>query len=127
MFWRVSCFSFPPKSLLVLIEVDSIARVGVSFEKVYFANLVGMWTLVPQDEQSSVPGLGKETPGNLSCSPRSVPSGLPPSPECFFDLAVRDVEMALAAFVLARTTEVRSGALESDVPDESSANTAVAA
>src|ERR1700686_2471957 len=36
----------------------------------------------------------------------------------FFDIAVRDVEMALAAFVLARITEVRSDALETDVPRE---------
>jgi uncharacterized membrane protein YphA (DoxX/SURF4 family) len=34
----------------------------------------------------------------------------------FFDIAVRDVEMALAAFVLARMTEVRSIALENSVP-----------
>ena len=45
----------------------------------------------------------------------------------FFDVAVRDVEMALAAFVLARMTEVRSDALQSDVPRERSANGAVAA
>jgi hypothetical protein len=30
----------------------------------------------------------------------------------FFDIAVRDVEMALAAFVLARMTEVRQEALQ---------------
>lgn len=30
----------------------------------------------------------------------------------YFDVAVRDVEMALAAFVLARLSEVRAGALE---------------
>lgn len=35
----------------------------------------------------------------------------------FFDIAVRDVEMALAAFVLARMTEVRSDALNSEVPN----------
>jgi hypothetical protein len=45
----------------------------------------------------------------------------------FFDIAVRDVEMALAAFVLARMTEVRSDVLQSDVPHERSANAAVAA
>ena len=39
----------------------------------------------------------------------------------FFDIAVRDVEMALAAFVLARMTEVRSDALQSGVPHERSA------
>jgi len=38
----------------------------------------------------------------------------------FFDVAVRDVEMALAAYVLARMTEVRSDALQSDVPQEGS-------
>jgi uncharacterized membrane protein len=38
----------------------------------------------------------------------------------FFDVAVRDIEMALAAFVLARITEARSVALESSVPRESS-------
>jgi uncharacterized membrane protein YphA (DoxX/SURF4 family) len=32
----------------------------------------------------------------------------------FFDIAVRDVEIALAAFVLARMTEVRSDTLQSD-------------
>jgi uncharacterized membrane protein YphA (DoxX/SURF4 family) len=45
----------------------------------------------------------------------------------FFDVAVRDVEMALAAFVLARMTEVRSNALKSEVQHEPSANTVVAA
>ena len=34
----------------------------------------------------------------------------------FFDIAVRDVEMALAAFVLARITEVRRDVLQSDLP-----------
>jgi hypothetical protein len=36
----------------------------------------------------------------------------------FFDVAVRDVEMAVAAFVLARMTEVRTAALQSGVPHE---------
>jgi hypothetical protein len=45
----------------------------------------------------------------------------------FFDVAVRDVEMALTAFVLARMTEVRSDALLSDVPHEGSARGPVAA
>ena len=45
----------------------------------------------------------------------------------FFDVAVRDVEMAVAAFVLARMTEVRSNALQSDVSRERSANAVVAA
>jgi len=45
----------------------------------------------------------------------------------FFDVAVRDVEMALAAFVLARMTEVRRDALESDVPHDRRENAAVAA
>jgi hypothetical protein len=44
----------------------------------------------------------------------------------FFDIAVRDLEMALAAFVLARMTEVRSDALQNDVPQERSTNAAVA-
>ena len=44
----------------------------------------------------------------------------------FFDIAVRDLEMALAAFVLARMTEVRRDALRSETPHERSAN-AVAA
>ena len=44
----------------------------------------------------------------------------------FFDIAVRDIEMALAAFVLARMTEVRSDALQNDVPQERSTNAAVA-
>jgi hypothetical protein len=45
----------------------------------------------------------------------------------FFDIAVRDLEMALGAFVLARMTEVRSDALQNDVPQERSTNAAVAA
>jgi hypothetical protein len=45
----------------------------------------------------------------------------------FFDVAVRDVEMALAAFVLARMTEVRSEAQQSNVPHEQSVNAVVAA
>ena len=36
----------------------------------------------------------------------------------FFDIAVRDIEMALAAFVLARMTEARSDALQSAAPNE---------
>ncbi len=44
-----------------------------------------------------------------------------------FDVAVRDVEMALAAFVLARMTEVRSDALQSDIPHERSAIGVIAA
>ena len=45
----------------------------------------------------------------------------------FFDVAVRDVEIALAAFVLARITEVRSVALLSDPPQERIAGPAMAA
>lgn len=45
----------------------------------------------------------------------------------FFDIAVRDVEMALAAFVLARMTEVRRDAQQSGALDEGSAKVAVAA
>ena len=45
----------------------------------------------------------------------------------FFDVAVRDVEMALAAFVLARMTEVRRDALESAIPHEPSASAVIAA
>jgi len=44
----------------------------------------------------------------------------------FFDIAVRDVEMALAAFVLARMTEARSDSLQSEAPYEEPA-TAIAA
>jgi hypothetical protein len=44
----------------------------------------------------------------------------------FFDIAVRDLEMALAAYVLARITEVRTDALRSNVQGERGAN-AVAA
>jgi uncharacterized membrane protein YphA (DoxX/SURF4 family) len=40
----------------------------------------------------------------------------------FFDVAVRDIEMALAAFVLARMTEVRRDALHSGIPGEESEN-----
>jgi hypothetical protein len=45
----------------------------------------------------------------------------------FFDVAVRDLEIALAAFVLARITEVRRDALLMDVPHEGSAGGAIAA
>jgi uncharacterized membrane protein YphA (DoxX/SURF4 family) len=45
----------------------------------------------------------------------------------FFDIAVRDVEMASAAFVLARMTEVRSDALHSAAPNERTAQMIVAA
>ncbi|MGA8621189.1 MAG: hypothetical protein WB660_22030 [Candidatus Sulfotelmatobacter sp.] len=45
----------------------------------------------------------------------------------FFDVTVRDVEMALAAFVLARMTEVRTAALQTGVPQEHSAKALVAA
>jgi uncharacterized membrane protein YphA (DoxX/SURF4 family) len=45
----------------------------------------------------------------------------------FFDVAVRDVEIALAAFVLARMTEVRRDALHSDVLHERIANAIVTA
>lgn len=45
----------------------------------------------------------------------------------FFDVAVRDVEIALAAFVLARITEVRSAPLRGDRLQERSAGPAVAA
>jgi hypothetical protein len=45
----------------------------------------------------------------------------------FFDIAVRDVEMALAAFVLARLTEVRALALQSSVPHKSTSHAVVAA
>jgi uncharacterized membrane protein len=45
----------------------------------------------------------------------------------FFDVAVRDVEMALAAFVLARMTEVRSDALRSEAPNERTAKAIAAA
>jgi hypothetical protein len=36
----------------------------------------------------------------------------------FFDIAVRDTEMALAAFVLARMTAARSDALQGEAPNE---------
>src|SRR5215469_1650000 len=45
----------------------------------------------------------------------------------FFDVAVRDVEIALAAFVLARLTETRRSALSSDTLQEQSANIVAAA
>lgn len=45
----------------------------------------------------------------------------------FFDVAVRDLEMAVAAFVLARMTEVRTPALQSGVTHEHSARGPVAA
>jgi uncharacterized membrane protein YphA (DoxX/SURF4 family) len=40
----------------------------------------------------------------------------------FFDVAMRDLEIALAAFVLARMTEVRTDAVRSDVRLERGAN-----
>ena len=45
----------------------------------------------------------------------------------FFDIAVRDIEIALAAFVLARLTETRRSALSSDTVQEQSANIVAAA
>ena len=45
----------------------------------------------------------------------------------FFDVAVRDVEMALAAFVLARLTEARRSVLSSDTLHEQSAHIVAAA
>jgi hypothetical protein len=45
----------------------------------------------------------------------------------FLDVAVRDLLMALAAFALARMTEVRRDALGGRVPHEESANAVVAA
>ncbi len=45
----------------------------------------------------------------------------------FFDIAVRDVEMALAAFVLARMTEVRRDALRIETPNERPASAIAAA
>jgi uncharacterized membrane protein len=45
----------------------------------------------------------------------------------FFDVAVRDVEMGVAAYVLARITEVRADALRSDVLHQRLASTAIAA
>ena len=45
----------------------------------------------------------------------------------FFDVAVRDVEMALAAFVLARITEVRRDALHGAAPSERTARAIAAA
>ena len=45
----------------------------------------------------------------------------------FFDVAVRDVEMAVAAFVLARLTEARQTVLSSDTLHEQSADIVAAA
>jgi hypothetical protein len=45
----------------------------------------------------------------------------------FFDVAVRDVEMALAAFVLARLTEVRQERLNSNPVPARGANSMIAA
>ena len=45
----------------------------------------------------------------------------------FLDVAVRDVEMALAAFVLARITEVRSDALLNEAPSARTAKVNAAA
>lgn len=45
----------------------------------------------------------------------------------FFDVAVRDVEMALAAYVLARMTEARQTVLSSDTLHERSADIVAAA
>jgi hypothetical protein len=45
----------------------------------------------------------------------------------FFDVAVRDIEMALGAFVLARMTEARIDALQNDLPHQGSAKAPVAA
>lgn len=45
----------------------------------------------------------------------------------FLDVAVRDLEMALAAFVLARMTEVRESTLDREVLHQEHANTVIAA
>ena len=45
----------------------------------------------------------------------------------FLDVAVRDLEMALAAFVLARMTEVRENTLDNEVLHEEHANAVIAA
>ena len=45
----------------------------------------------------------------------------------FLDVAVRDVEIALAAFVLARLTETRRSSVSSDTLQEQSANIVAAA
>ena len=45
----------------------------------------------------------------------------------FLDVAVRDLEMALAAFVLARMTEVRENTLDNEVLHEEPANAVIAA
>ena len=45
----------------------------------------------------------------------------------FFDVAVRDIEIALAAFVLARLTEARRHAISSDTLHEDSADMVAAA
>jgi hypothetical protein len=45
----------------------------------------------------------------------------------FFDVAVRDIEIALAAFVLARLPEIRRSARSSDTLQEQSANIVAAA
>ena len=45
----------------------------------------------------------------------------------FLDVAVRDLEMALAAFVLARMTEVRENTLDNEALREQHANSVIAA
>ncbi|HMH00724.1 MAG TPA: hypothetical protein VK555_04880 [Terriglobales bacterium] len=45
----------------------------------------------------------------------------------FLDIAVRDLEMALAAFVLARMTEVRENTLDNEVLHEEHTNAVIAA
>ena len=45
----------------------------------------------------------------------------------FLDVAVRDLEMALAAFVLARMTEVRENTLDNEASPEDHANSVIAA
>jgi hypothetical protein len=45
----------------------------------------------------------------------------------YFDIAVRDLEMAAAAFVLARMTEARDDAQHIDVPRERSSNAVIPA
>ena len=45
----------------------------------------------------------------------------------FLDVAVRDLEMALAAFVLARMTEVRENTLDNEVLHEEHTNAVIAA
>ena len=67
--------------LLVLLEVDRISQVRVSFKKVYLLNFVGMATGVTQDEQSIA---------NVNDVDRPIPvNGIAPHDDLRLEVGIR--------------------------------------